>query len=131
MLRGSRENRSFLALISNFAGVTALCFLLLASTIVAILPQMNVNSAMLSPAYAQENQETESETGPEQASAEDDTGSSDEEEQATTPPPTTDDLVVAIEANGTDTDETIGTAPLMVSLEAIPTGGEEPYDYTW
>ncbi|MDQ3835638.1 MAG: PKD domain-containing protein, partial [Thermoproteota archaeon] len=24
-----------------------------------------------------------------------------------------------------------GTAPLMVSLEAIPTGGEEPYDYTW
>ncbi|MFL6486926.1 MAG: hypothetical protein ACJ71D_09500, partial [Nitrososphaera sp.] len=61
---------------SNYAGITALCFLLLASTVVAVIPQMSVNSAMLSPAYAQD---AESETGPDG-----DTGSSDEQQQADT-----------------------------------------------
>ncbi|MFL6522414.1 MAG: PKD domain-containing protein, partial [Nitrososphaera sp.] len=60
-------------MISNYAGITALCFLLLASTVVAVIPQMSVNSAMLSPAYAQD---AESETGPDR-----DTGSADDEEQ--------------------------------------------------
>ncbi|MFL6524841.1 MAG: PKD domain-containing protein, partial [Nitrososphaera sp.] len=63
-------------MISNYAGITALCFLLLASTVVAVIPQMSVNSAMLSPAYAQD---AESETGPDG-----DTGSSDEQQQADT-----------------------------------------------
>ena len=61
MLRGTRENSSFLALISNSAGVAMLCFLLLASTVVAVIPQPNLHSTMLSSAYAQEAEDTEAE----------------------------------------------------------------------
>src|SRR5919107_2764504 len=54
MLRGTRENRSFLALITNSAGVAMLCFLLLGSTVVAVIPQPSLHSTMLSSAYAQQ-----------------------------------------------------------------------------
>jgi hypothetical protein len=56
MLRGTRDDRSFLALISNCAGVAALCFLLLASTIVVVIPRADMHSTMLSSAYGQEVQ---------------------------------------------------------------------------
>src|SRR5215218_3209944 len=55
MLRGTRENISLLASISNCAGVMALCFLLLATTAV-VLPQ-NLHSSLLQPAYAQQVEE--------------------------------------------------------------------------
>src|SRR5215217_3198315 len=55
MLRGTRENISLLASISNCAGVMALCFLLLATTVV-VLPQ-NLHSSLLQPAYAQQVEE--------------------------------------------------------------------------
>src|ERR687898_506534 len=55
MLRGTRENISFRALISNCAGVIALCFLLFASTVV--IPQGNLHSALLPSAYAQQAEE--------------------------------------------------------------------------
>src|ERR671916_80855 len=54
MLRGTRENSSFLALITNSAGVAMLCFLLLGSTVVAVIPQPSLHSTMLSSAYAQQ-----------------------------------------------------------------------------
>src|ERR671916_1653694 len=54
MLRGTRENRSFLALITNSAGVALLCFILLGSTVVAVIPQPSLHSTMLSSAYAQQ-----------------------------------------------------------------------------
>ena len=67
MLRGTRENRSFRALTLNYAGMAALCFLLLASTIVAVIPQTNLIHSTLAPAaYAQETgdaAEEETETG--------------------------------------------------------------------
>src|SRR5215210_2131968 len=61
MLRGTRENISLLASISNCAGVMALCFLLLATTVV-VLPQ-NLHSSLLQPAYAQQVEEEEGEEG--------------------------------------------------------------------
>src|SRR5215213_9790222 len=70
MLRGTRENISLLASISNCAGVMALCFLLLATTVV-VLPQ-NLHSSLLQPAYAQQVEEegeegtTDTGTGEEQ-----------------------------------------------------------------
>src|ERR687895_382079 len=84
MLRGTRENSSFLALISNSAGVAMLCFLLLASTVVAVIPQPNLHSTMLSSAYAQEAEDTEAEdTEAEDTEAEDTEGGeiSDEEQE--------------------------------------------------
>src|ERR687894_2274602 len=54
MLRGTRENRSFLALITNSAGVALLCFILLGSTVVAVIPQPSLHSTTLSSAYAQQ-----------------------------------------------------------------------------
>src|SRR4030095_14817074 len=74
MLRGTRENTSLLARLANCAGVMALCFLLLATTVV-ISPQ-NLHSPLLQPASAQETEE-----GVEQSAA-DDTGSGDDEEQS-------------------------------------------------
>ena len=69
MLRGTRENRSFRALTLNYAGVAALCFLLLASTIVAVIPQANLPSILFPSAYAQEGPEPEEapESEPEEA----------------------------------------------------------------
>ena len=55
MLRGTRENISFLASISNCAGVIALCFLLLATTVV-ISPQANL-SPLSQSAFAQQADE--------------------------------------------------------------------------
>jgi Bacterial Ig-like domain len=80
MLRGTRENTSFLALISNSAGVAVLCFLLLASTVVAVIPQPNLHSTMLSSAYAQEAGDTEGDTGTE---TEGDTGTETEGDTGT------------------------------------------------
>src|SRR5215217_2873391 len=75
MLRGTRENISLLASISNCAGVMALCFLLLATTVV-VLPQ-NLHSSLLQPAYAQQVEE-EGEEGTT------DTGTGEEGEEGTT-----------------------------------------------
>src|SRR5215213_9409293 len=61
MLRGTRENISLLASISNCAGVMALCFLLVTTTVV-VLPQ-NLHSSLLQPAYAQQVEEEEGEEG--------------------------------------------------------------------
>src|SRR3712207_273573 len=80
MLRGTRENRSFLALITNSAGVAMLCFLLLASTILAVIPQPSLHSTMLSSAYAQEAEGEEGTTSDEESS---DTQTSDEESSDT------------------------------------------------
>src|SRR5829696_3635677 len=76
MLRGTRENISLLASISNCAGVMALCFLLLATTVV-VLPQ-NLHSSLLQPAYAQQVEEEEGEEGTT------DTGTEEEGEEGTT-----------------------------------------------
>src|SRR5215210_560169 len=74
MLHGTRENISLLASISNCAGVMALCFLLLATTVV-VLPQ-NLHSSLLQPAYAQQVEDEEGTT---------DTGAGEgEEEEGTT-----------------------------------------------
>src|SRR5215204_274252 len=76
MLRGTRENISLLASISNCAGVMTLCFLLLATTVV-VLPQ-NLHSSLLQPAYAQQVEEEEGEEGTT------DTGTGEEGEEGTT-----------------------------------------------
>src|SRR5215210_3454730 len=77
MLHGTRENISLLASISNCAGVMALCFLLLATTVV-VLPQ-NLHSSLLQPAYAQQVEEEEGEEG-----TTTDTGTGEGEEGTTT-----------------------------------------------
>src|ERR671916_239098 len=76
MLRGTRENSSFLALITNSAGVAMLCFLLLGSTVVAVIPQPSLHSTMLSSAYAQQAEGEGEGTSDEEPS---DTQTSDEE----------------------------------------------------
>src|SRR5215210_6743914 len=60
MLRGTRENISFLASISNCAGVMALCFLLLATTVV--ISPGNLHGPLSSSAFAQEAEDS-TETG--------------------------------------------------------------------
>src|SRR5829696_7838970 len=93
MLRGTRENISLLASISNCAGVMALCFLLLATTAV-VLPQ-NLHSSLLQPAYAQqveeEGEEGTTDTGTEEEGEEGttDTGTEEEGEEGTTTTTTT------------------------------------------
>src|SRR5215212_6278244 len=88
MLRGTRENISLLASISNCAGVMALCFLLLATTVV-VLPQ-NLHSSLLQPAYAQQVEEegeegtTDTGTGEEGEKGTTDTGTGEEGEEGTT-----------------------------------------------
>jgi PKD repeat protein len=88
MLRGTRENISLLASISNCAGVMALCFLLLATTVV-VLPQ-NLHSSLLQPAYAQQVEEegeegtTDTGTGEEGEEGTTDTGTGEEGEEGTT-----------------------------------------------
>src|SRR5215212_7234514 len=83
MLRGTRENTSLLASLANCAGVMALCFLLLATTVV-ISPQ-NLHSPPLQPASAQQAEEEEQ--GSTDSGAEEEQGSTDsgaEEEQGST-----------------------------------------------
>src|SRR5918994_857077 len=81
MLRGTRENISFRALISNCAGVIALCFLLFASTVV--IPQGNLHSALLPSAYAQQAEEDETGTAEAQVSEEEDDETGTAEAQVT------------------------------------------------
>src|SRR5215212_6732357 len=83
MLRGTRKNTSLLASLANCAGVMALCFLLLATTVV-ISPQ-NLHSPLLQPASAQQAEEEEQ--GTTDSGAEEEQGTTDsgaEEEQGTT-----------------------------------------------
>ncbi len=83
MLRGTRENISLLASISNCAGVMALCFLLLATTVV-VSPQ-TLHSTLLQPAYAQdaaeedEGEEGTTDTGAGEEEGTTDTGAGEEE----------------------------------------------------
>src|SRR5215210_9306831 len=60
MLRGTRENISFLASISNCAGVMALCFLLLATTL--LISPGNLHGPLSSSSFAQEAEDS-TETG--------------------------------------------------------------------
>src|SRR5215212_6534222 len=78
MLRGTRKNTSLLASLANCAGVMALCFLLLATTVV-ISPQ-NLHSPLLQPASAQQAEEEEegsTDTGAEEEGSTD-TGAEEE-----------------------------------------------------
>src|SRR5215213_4983387 len=105
MLRGTRENISLLASISNCAGVMALCFLLLATTVV-VLPQ-NLHSSLLQPAYAQQVEEEEGEEG-------------------TT---TTESLTAEISSNYTAEEDHV--APATFSFAADASGGTGPYTVNW
>src|SRR5918996_1534882 len=118
MLRGTRENISLLAWISNCAGVMALCFLLLATTVV-VLPQ-NLHGSLLQPAYAQQVEEEEGTT---------DTGA---EEEGTTEeePSTTESLTAEISSNYTAADGD-HVAPETISFDADITGGTGPYTVNW
>src|SRR5829696_5482122 len=107
MLRGTRENISLLASISNCAGVMALCFLLLATTAV-VLPQ-NLHSSLLQPAYAQQVEE--------------------EGEEGTTDTGTTESLAAEIISNYT-AEEDHG-APATFSFAADASGGTGPYTVNW
>src|SRR5215203_1937900 len=118
MLRGTRENISLLASISNCAGVMALCFLLLATTVV-ILPQ-NLHSSLLQPAYAQQVEEEEGEEGTTE------TGTEEEGEEGTT---TTESLTAEISANYTAEEDHV--APATFSFAADASGGTEPYTVNW
>src|SRR5829696_8773892 len=118
MLRGTRENISLLASISNCAGVMALCFLLLATTVV-VLPQ-NLHSSLLQPAYAQQVEEEEGEEGTT------DTGTEEEGEEGTT---TTEPLTAEITSNYTADDDHV--APATFSFAADASGGTEPYTVNW
>src|SRR5215218_10147036 len=119
MLRGTRENISLLASISNCAGVMALCFLLLATTAV-VLPQ-NLHSSLLQPAYAQQVEE-EGEEGTT------DTGTEEEGEEGTTTT-TTEPLTAEITSNYTADDDHV--APATVSFAADASGGTGPYTVNW
>src|SRR5829696_8488138 len=130
MLRGTRENISLLASISNCAGVMALCFLLLATTAV-VLPQ-NLHSSLLQPAYAQqveeEGEEGTTDTGTEEEGEEGttDTGTEEEGEEGTT---TTEPLTAEIISNYT-AEEDHG-APATFSFAADASGGTGPYTVNW
>src|SRR5215207_8849046 len=119
MLRGTRENISLLASISNCAGVMALCFLLLATTAV-VLPQ-NLHSSLLQPAYAQQVEE-EGEEGTT------DTGTEEEGEEGTTTT-TTEPLTAEIISNYTAEDD--HGAPATFSFDADASGGTGPYTVNW
>jgi PKD repeat protein len=121
MLRGTRENISLLASISNCAGVMALCFVLLATTVV-VSPQ-NLHSSLLQPAYAQQVEEGEGEEGEEGTT---DTGTEEEGEEGTT---TTEPLTAEITSNYTADDDHV--APATVSFAADASGGTGPYTVNW
>src|SRR5215217_668627 len=130
MLRGTRENISLLASISNCAGVMALCFLLLATTVV-ILPQ-NLHSSLLQPAYAQQVEEEEGEEGTTDTGTEEegeegttDTGTEEEGEEGTT----TESLTAEISSNYTAEEDHV--APATFSFAADASGGTGPYTVNW
>src|SRR5215213_3726413 len=133
MLRGTRENISLLASISNCAGVMALCFLLLATTAV-VLPQ-NLHSSLLQPAYAQqveeEGEEGTTDTGTEEEGEEGttDTGTEEEGEEGTTTTTTTEPLTAEIISNYTAEDD--HGAPATFSFDANASGGTGPYTVNW
>src|SRR5215217_3436440 len=118
MLRGTRENISLLASISNCAGVMALCFVLLATTVV-VSPQ-NLHSSLLQPAYAQQVEEGEEGTT--------DTGTEEEGEEGTTTT-TTEPVTAEITSNYTADDDHV--APATVSFAADASGGTGPYTVNW
>src|SRR5215213_1837771 len=133
MLRGTRENISLLASISNCAGVMALCFLLLATTAV-VLPQ-NLHSSLLQPAYAQqveeEGEEGTTDTGTEEEGEEGttDTGTEEEGEEGTTTTTTTEPLTAEIISNYTAEDD--HGAPATFSFAADASDGTGPYTVNW
>src|SRR5215213_8050428 len=143
MLRGTRENISFLASISNCAGVMALCFVLLATTVV-VSPQ-TLHSTLLQPAYAQveeeegeegttdtgteeEGEEGTTDTGTEEEGEEGttDTGTEEEGEEGTT---TTESLTAEISSNYTAEEDHV--APATFSFAADASGGTGPYTVNW
>src|SRR5215203_2935241 len=133
MLRGTRENISLLASISNCAGVMALCFLLLATTAV-VLPQ-NLHSSLLQPAYAQqveeEGEEGTTDTGTEEEGEEGttDTGTEEEGEEGTTTTTTTEPLTAEIISNYTAEDDHGASATFSFAADA--SGGTGPYTVNW
>src|SRR5215207_3678888 len=157
MLRGTRENISLLASISNCAGVMALCFLLLATTVV-VLPQ-NLHSSLLQPAYAQQVEEEEGEEGTTDTGTEEegeegttdtgteeegeegttDTGTEEEGEEGTTDTgteeegeegtTTTESLTAEISSNYTAEEDHV--APATFSFAADTSGGTGPYTVNW
>src|SRR5215212_5995276 len=161
MLRGTRENISLLASISNCAGVMALCFLLLATTAV-VLPQ-NLHSSLLQPAYAQqveeEGEEGTTDTGTEEEGEEGttDTGTEEEGEEGTTDTGTEEEGEEGTTDTGTEEEGEEGTtatesltaesltaeiisnytaeedhvAPATFSFNATIAGGTEPYTVNW
>src|SRR5215218_1487981 len=132
MLRGTRENISFLASISNCAGVMALCFVLLATTVV-VSPQ-TLHSTLLQPAYAQqveeEGEEGTTDTGTEEEGEEGttDTGTEEEGEEGTTTT-TTEPLTAEIISNYTAEDD--HGAPATFSFAADASDGTGPYTVNW
>src|SRR5215213_7329642 len=144
MLRGTRENISLLASISNCAGVMALCFLLVTTTVV-VLPQ-NLHSSLLQPAYAQQVEEEEGEEGTTDTGTEEegeegttdtgteeegeegttDTGTEEEGEEGTT---TTESLTAEISSNYTAEEDHV--APATFSFAADASGGTGPYTVNW
>src|SRR5215217_802400 len=131
MLRGTRENISLLASISNCAGVMALCFVLLATTVV-VSPQ-NLHSSLLQPAYAQQVEEGEegtTDTGTEEEGEEGttDTGTEEEGEEGTTTT-TTEPVTAEITSNYTADDDHV--APATFSFAADASGGTGPYTVNW
>src|SRR5215213_2177817 len=122
MLRGTRENISFLASISNCAGVMALCFVLLATTVV-VSPQ-TLHSTLLQPAYAQQVEE-EGEEGTT------DTGTEEEGEEGATATEslTAESLTAEIISNYTAEEDHV--APATFSFNATIAGGTEPYTVNW
>jgi PKD repeat protein len=135
MLRGTRENISFLASISNCAGVMALCFVLLATTVV-VSPQ-TLHSTLLQPAYAQqveeEGEEGTTDTGTEEEGEEGttDTGTEEEgeEEPSATESLTAESLTAEIISNYTAEEDHV--APATFSFNATIAGGTEPYTVNW
>jgi hypothetical protein len=109
MLRGTRENRSFRALTLNYAGMAALCFLLLASTIVAVIPQANLLHSTLAPAaYAQETDTGEAEETDTGEAEETDTGEAEETDTGDSTAPTV-----------TSTEPVDGATDVAVTLTSI------------
>src|SRR3712207_2124512 len=143
MLRGTRENTSFLALISNSAGVAVLCFLLLASTVVAVIPQPNLHSTMLSSAYAQEAGDTEGDTETETEGDTEGGEISDEEqvpsEEDTTAPTVTDTepadgatdvaaTITSINATFSEAVQGVDDTTFTLSQDDTPVEGTVTYD---
>src|SRR3712207_3414692 len=143
MLRGTRENTSFLALISNSAGVAVLCFLLLASTVVAVIPQPNLHSTMLSDLYAQEAEDTEGDTETETEGDTEGGEISDEEqvppEEDTTAPTVTDTepadgatdvaaTITSINATFSEAVQGVDDTTFTLSQDDTPVEGTVTYD---